>query len=80
MNKLGRTLKWIRVIRVYKDGDGFGFVWRWWNPLTWLLAPGFVWFAVLMQGIPETLRAPHDIGFGIKPWFIEHPERFEWVP
>lgn len=80
MNKLSNFLKSLWVIRVYKDGDGFGFVWRWLNPLTWLLAPVFILYAVLMQGVPETLANLHYVGIGINPWFIERPERLEWIP
>lgn len=80
LNRLGRALKALRMIRVYKDGDGVGFVWRWWNPLTWIAFPSYFALAVLIQGLPETLRYKHYIGIGMKPWFIDHPERLEWLP
>ncbi len=80
MTPLGRTLKALRMIRVYKDGSGHGFIWRWWNPLSWVMAPACFIFVVLMQGLPETLKYKHDVGFGMKPWFIENPDRLEWLP
>lgn len=80
MTPLGKFLKATYMIRVYKDGGGHGFIWRWWNPLVWVFAPLCFVGAVLAQGIPETLKYPHEIGFGVKPWFIEHPERLEWLP
>lgn len=77
---LGRTLKALRMIRTYRDGSGFGFVWRWWNPLTWVATPLVVVLSIIMQGVPETWKYKHDIGFGMKPWFIKHPEQLEWLP
>lgn len=80
LTRMGRVLKAARMIRVYKDGDGTGFVWRWWNPLTWAVFPVLFIFAVVMQGLPETLKDKHYIGVGMKPWFLQHPERLEWLP
>lgn len=80
LSPLGKALKAARVIRIYKDGDARGFVWRWWNPLSWIIAPLSFAFVCAMQGIPETIRYKHDVGFGMKPWFIEHPNRLEWLP
>lgn len=79
MTPLGTALKFARVIRVYRNGDGYGFVWRWWNPLAWIIVPLMIAYAVLLQGVPETIRGKHDVGLGLSPWFIEHPERLEWL-
>lgn len=80
LSPFGRALKASRAIRVYKDGDAHGFVWRWWNPVAWIVAPPLILFAIGMQGAPETFRNLHYIGIGMKPWFIQHPDRLEWVP
>ena len=80
MTPVGRLLKFARVIRVYKNGDGHGFVWRWWNPLAWIAAPLLIIFAILAQGVPETLKERHYVGIGMNPWFVQHPERLEWLP
>ena len=80
MTPIGRLLKATRAIRVYKDGDGHGFVWRWWNPVAWVFVPLVIIGSVLMQGIPDTMKYKHDLGLGMKPWFIEHPEKLEWLP
>ena len=68
-----------RVIRCYCDGDGAGFVWRWWHPVTWILAPATFILGILLVGIPETWRDKHDIGFGMKPWFVANPDRLIWI-
>lgn len=80
LSKFGKALKAVRAIRVYKDGGGHGFLWRWWNPLAWMLAPMTIILSILMQRIPETFKDMHDLGFGVKPWFIDHPERLRWLP
>jgi len=79
MSKFGQVLKRLWLIRVYRDGDGHGFVWRWWNPLVWVVAPMAIGFVILMHGIPETFRRKHEVGIGMKPWFLQHPERLEWM-
>lgn len=61
MTKIGRILKACWMIRVYRDGDGFGFVWRWWNPLTWVVAP-----LALGQSFPSTFRRKHYDGFPLE--------------
>lgn len=80
MTPIGRLLKFTRAIRVYKDGDGHGFVWRWWNPLAWVSAPLLILWAILVQGVPETIKQRHYVGIGVNPWFVEHPEQLEWLP
>jgi len=80
LTSLGRFLYRGKIIRVYRDGDGHGFMWRWWNPLVWIAAPLAFAFVCLMQGIPEAIKYKHVAGFGMKPWFIDHPERLEWLP
>lgn len=37
MNPVGLVLWFTGAARLYKDGDGFSAVWRWWHPVTWLL-------------------------------------------
>lgn len=80
MTPFGRILKALGVIRLYRNGDGHGFVWRWWNPITWVAAPLIVLVVVLLQGVPQTLRHPHEVGFGTHPYFIDHPDKLEWLP
>ena len=80
MTPIGRLLKFARAVRVYKDGDGHGFVWRWWNPLAGVSAPLLILWAILVQGMPETIRYRHYVGIGVNPWFVEHPEQLEWLP
>lgn len=79
MNKLGLLLYSMMVIRVYKDGDDFGFVWRWWNPLSWILAPLAFIGMVSYYGVPYTLNNTHEVGFKICPYFVENPQQLEWL-
>lgn len=79
MTRLGRTFLALRMIRVYKNGDTQGFMWRYWNPLVWIAAPLLLIANVLAYGIPETYKNRHEIGIGMNPWFVKHPERLEWI-
>src|ERR1035437_6620456 len=36
MKKLGLVLWFLGFFRIYFDGDGFGELFRWWHPLTWI--------------------------------------------
>lgn len=79
MNTLGKAFFYLRVIRVYRNGDGFGFVWRWWNPISWLFAPVLFAISSVLEGVPHTWEDRHNIGIGMDPYFIDHPEQLEWV-
>jgi len=79
MNKLGQMFYYLRVIRVYRNGDGFGFVWRWWNPVSWLFAPLLFALSAFFEGVPYTWKTKYNVGFGIDPYFIKHPEQLEWI-
>lgn len=79
MNTLGKILFYLCVIRVYKNGDGFGFVWRWWNPASWILMPLVFIGSAYFEGVPFTLEYKYNIGIGLDPYFVKHPEQLEWI-
>ena len=79
MNTLGKIFAYLQVIRVYRNGDGFGFVWRWWNPVTWVFAPLLFAVAAFFEGVPATVENRHNIGFVMDPYFIDNPEQLEWI-
>ena len=79
MNPFGKLLMMLYIVRVYRNGDGFSFVWRFWNPLSWVLAPIAFLGCAYSEGVPYTLEYKHEIGFGIDPYFIKHPEQLEWL-
>lgn len=79
MYTLGKVFAYLRVIRVYKDGDGFGFVWRWWNPIAWIFAPLTFMAMSFFEGVPYTFKNRHEVGFGIGPYFIRNPNDLEWL-
>jgi len=79
MYTLGKLFAYLYVIRVYKDGDGYGFVWRFWNPVSWLFAPLLFLIAGFLEGYPTAYRNRCDYGFGINPYFIDNPNELEWL-
>ncbi|GHC61731.1 hypothetical protein [Limoniibacter endophyticus] len=78
LKMVGRVIRASGAARFYHDGDGAGFVWRWWSPVAWVLAPLSFIVACLAIGIPDAWRDRHDFGFGMKPWFIQNPDRLFW--
>lgn len=78
LTPVGRAIYMTRSGRFYHDGCGGGFVWRWWHPLSWILAPILFLILCLMVGVPEAWLDRHEIGLRMKPWFVTHPDRLEW--
>lgn len=71
--------KAIKVAKVYRDGDGYGFVWRWWNPLSWIIAPIVFVVACGFDGIPQAWQGRSYLGFGMSQYFIKNPDKLEWL-
>lgn len=82
MNKkltpIGRALRFIGVCKFYHDGDGAGFVWRWWHPAAWVLAPLAFCGGVLAQGFSESLKYKHHLGFGLGPYWCSRKAEIKW--
>ena len=79
MRKITEFIIWLRVCRFYKNGNGFGFVWNWINPLSWIFAPIIFLTSCLLYGIIETWKEKHFIGFGMHPYFKNNPSKLIWV-
>lgn len=79
LTPIGKIIYMVRVARFYHNGDGAGFIWRWWHPLSWILAPiGFI-VACVIVGVPEAWRNRHEFGFCMDPWFVRNPDKLEWA-
>ena len=79
MHTLGKLFAYLHVIRVYKDGDTYGFVWRWWNPIAWFFAPLTFMLMSFFEGVPYTFKNRYEVGFGVNPYFIDNPSELEWL-
>lgn len=79
MTPFGRFVRFTRAARFYRNGDGAGLLWHWWHPLAWVAAPLLFAASVGLAGAPETWRNRHELGLRMNPWFVEHPERLEWM-
>lgn len=73
----GKMLYFSYAFAFYLDGDGMQMYARWWHPLSWVLIPILFLLSAIVYGIPYACQYKHEIGIGIKPWFKEHPDRFE---
>lgn len=85
MRFLGRVMYATKVISLYKDGDVYGFVWKWINPLTWVIAPIVIVMSILLRFVTSGLSGfdrktfLSDIGFSVSPYFKQNPEKLEWM-
>ncbi len=80
LRPLGKIAAKTYVIKVYKNGSSVGFVWRWWNPLSWVLFPLLCIFSVLYVGIPGTIEDKAALGLGVDDYFKIFPEQLKWIP
>lgn len=74
-----KLLRSFKVIYLYKDGDTFGFVWNWWNPISWFFVPILVILNIFLYGYTDTMKYKHELGIGMKPFFKENPDKLEWM-
>lgn len=79
INFFGKVLYSLKSVRFYQNGDGVGFVWIYWNPISWIMIPVFLIIHVLMVGIPDTKQNIHECGITLNPYFKKHPEKLVWV-
>lgn len=77
LSKVGKLLILLRVVRAYHNGDGFSFVWRYWNPIAYVFIPLYIIVFILLEGIPKITLS--DCLLTIEPFFKDHPGQFEWV-
>lgn len=75
---VGAFIRASKAGRFYHNGDGAGFVWRWWHPLSWVGAPLMFLALCIAEGVPCAWRWRQDAGLRLSPWFVMNPERLEW--
>lgn len=78
VSPIGRAIGLLRAARFYHNGDGASFVWRWWHPVSWMLAPLMFLLHCVSEGVPNAWRWREDSGIRLSPWFVLHPEKIEW--
>lgn len=74
MHAIGLTLWFAGCVRLFKDGDGFSFVFRWWHPLTYVLLVIMVLpCAILGEKLFEV------IPMRLSTFWRTHSEQLQWV-
>lgn len=79
MKPFGKFLYYTGSVRIYANADCIGFVWKWWNPMSWILAPIAILISILVQGIPDIMKNPSDIGLKLDPYFHKNSKKVEWL-
>lgn len=78
MRPLAKFLYYTRAAKFYYDGDTLGFVWRFWNPISWVLLPLIVILYAVIVGVPQAYKDKNGMGIGINNYFKKHPDRLQW--
>lgn len=80
LTSFAKVLVKLKVFRIYslKGSNKIGgFLWNWYNPISWVLAPiGFA-CQVFMEGFPEAVKYKYELGFGINPFYKDKEIEFE---
>jgi hypothetical protein len=79
MKILGKFLYYSGSAKFYYDGDGLGFVWRWYHPFAWIFVPLLFSIQALLVGVPNTWKYRHGLGIGMNPFFKKNPEKLMWL-
>tara|TARA_B110000503_G_C6926746_1_gene321021 strand:- start:95 stop:343 length:249 start_codon:yes stop_codon:yes gene_type:complete len=72
-------LVFVGILKPYYNGDTYGYVVRYWNPISylWVLSAGF--FIVIMGGLSEFNSHKEEIGLKLSTYFKENPDQLEYV-
>lgn len=76
---LGRLLYILGAVKLYANGDGVGFVWRYYHPCFWVGFPALFVINVLFEGLPSTMTNLHHLGVRMNPYFIKNPNKLKWL-
>lgn len=79
MNTLGRIFFYAKMIRCWKDGDAVSFIWRWYNPLSWICAPLLAVLVFVCGGIQEFRDNHYLYGFGMSDYWRLHKDEREFL-
>lgn len=78
MTSTGKFLYYTKAAKFYYNGDGMGFRWRLWNPITWALLPPLIMLYIGLYGVVDLKKNKHDIGISMNPFFKKNPEQLNW--
>lgn len=76
---LTRLCYMLGAIRIYKNGDATGVLWRYWHPLTWLMIPCLFVIATVLYGVVTVSGELPELGITMGSYFKDNPDRLEWV-
>lgn len=80
LKPLGLLIRRTGAAKFFHNGDGTGFLWRWWHPLAWVMVPLLIVLQVLIEGIPEMWRSRSDLGLRLPRKFDQETGRFSTEP
>jgi hypothetical protein len=74
LSRIGRFLWMTGCVRIHRDGDGYGQVFHWWHPVSWI-----TWLVMLpVCGIIGE-KVNEQVPFRLKPYWRERRDEIEWL-
>jgi hypothetical protein len=70
----GRIVRATGCARFHRDGDGYGHVFRWWHPVSWL-----TWLVMLQVCGIVGLKVNEEVPFRLSSYWREHRDEIEWL-
>jgi hypothetical protein len=74
LTPVGRVMIYTGCVRFYRDGGGFGSVFRWWHPISWV-----TWLVTLQicGWVGEPVN--NVVRFRLSPYWRERRDQIEWL-
>lgn len=76
---LGKICYYLKIGRFYANGDGVGFIFNYWNPLSYPIMILNIVISIFLYGVFDTIRDRSGLGFCINPYFQKHPHLLYWI-
>jgi hypothetical protein len=77
LSAFGKVAVYTGMIKRYKNGSAQDFIWRWYNPLVWVLVPIIIVGGCLILGAIQILEDLHGWGLCMHPYFKD--KEVEWL-
>lgn len=71
---LGRLLYLTGCIRFYRDGGGYGHLFRWWHPVSWV-----AWLMLLPVCGLIGEKVNEQVPFRLSPYWRARRDEIEWL-
>lgn len=75
----GRFCRNLKILRFYKDGNGIGMIFNYWNPLSYPVIILLIVITIILRGIITVYNDRANLGLAMSPYFKKHPDKLYWI-